>query len=59
MYSWNLLPSFLQAVFSLNYTYVIQRITELSLYQTEENFEIQQFEVDALVNVSTAESIKI
>ena len=54
-----MLPSFLQTVFPSNYTYVIQCITELPLYQTEKNFKIQQFEVDAFVNVLTAESVKI
>ena len=31
----------------------------MPLYWTEENFDIQQFEVDVLVNVLTAESVKI
>ena len=35
---------------------MIERITELPLYLTEENIEIHQFEVDVLVNVTTAES---
>ena len=32
---------------------MIQRITELSPYWTEKNFEIHQFEVDVFINVTT------
>ena len=35
---------------------MIQRISELPLYWTEEDIEIHQFEVDVFVNVTTAES---
>ena len=37
---------------------MIQRITELPLYWTEENIEIHQFEVDVFVNITTAESAR-
>ncbi|CAG8850050.1 34977_t:CDS:2, partial [Gigaspora margarita] len=47
IFSWDLLPDFLQAIFPPNYT-----------YYTNEGFEIQQFEVDLFVNVSTVEDIK-
>ncbi|CAG8469385.1 16757_t:CDS:2 [Gigaspora margarita] len=58
IFSWSSLPDFLQAIFPSNYSYMIQRILKLPLHYTYEGFEIQQFEVDAFVNVSTVEDIK-
>ena len=52
MYSWDLLQSFLQSIFPSNYSYIIQCITKLPSYRT---FEIDQFKIDAFVNVITAE----
>ena len=59
MYSWDLLPNFLQSIFPSNYSYIIQCITKLPPYRTEEGFEIDQFKIDVFVNVATAESAEI
>lgn len=58
-YSWNLLPGSLQNVLPPNYMYLIQQFTELSPYQTKEDFEIPQFEVNMFVNVTTIEDTKL
>ena len=59
MYSWDLLPSFLRSIFPSSYSYIIQNVNKLPPYRTEENFEIDQFKVNAFVNVTIAESAKI
>ena len=59
MYSWDLLPSFLQSIFPSNYSYIIQSATKLPSYRTEEDFEIDQLKIDAFVNVATAKGAEI
>ncbi|CAG8557156.1 9752_t:CDS:2, partial [Dentiscutata erythropus] len=58
-YLWNLLPDLLQIVLPSSYNYLIQQFTELSPYQTEEGFEVLQFEVKTFVNVVMIKDIKV
>jgi len=53
--SWNILPEFLKLILPQNYTYLIKSFNELPLFQTAENFEIPQFELDAFVDVNDNE----
>jgi hypothetical protein len=45
----------LKPVLPCDYTYLIQRFDILSPYRTQENFEVENFELDAFVNVCNEE----
>ena len=49
------MPEFLKLILPQNYTYLIKAFNELPLFQTAENFEIPQFELDAFVDVNDVE----
>ncbi|GBC07785.1 hypothetical protein RclHR1_07690019 [Rhizophagus clarus] len=51
IYSWNLLPDILKPVLPCEYTYLIQKLDILLPYQTQENFKVENFELDAFVDV--------
>ena len=53
--SWDSLPEILKPVLPKNYTYKIQSLNQPSPFQTQENFEILNFELDTFVNINTAE----
>jgi len=55
IYSWNLLPDILKPVLPCDYTYLIQKLKILSPYRTQENFEIENFKLDAFVDVFSEE----
>jgi len=49
------LPDVLKPVLPRDYTYLIQRFDILSPYRTQENFEVENFELNAFVNVRNEE----
>ncbi|GES83311.1 hypothetical protein GLOIN_2v1883854 [Rhizophagus clarus] len=55
IYSWNLLPDILKPVLPCEYTYLIQKLDILLPYQTQENFKVENFELDAFVDVCNKE----
>ncbi|GBB95354.1 hypothetical protein RclHR1_25140001, partial [Rhizophagus clarus] len=55
IYSWNFLPDILKPVLPYKYTYLIQKLDILLLYQTQENFEVKNFEFDVFVDVCNKE----
>ncbi|RIB19380.1 hypothetical protein C2G38_2182064 [Gigaspora rosea] len=54
-FSWESLLEILKPVLPMNYTYLIQSFDDLPPFQTEENFEIPNFKLDAFVNVNNVE----
>ena len=49
------MPDVLKSVLPQDYTYLIQNFNNLQPYQTQENFEVANFELDAFVDVSSEE----
>ena len=49
------MPDVLKPVLPRDYTYLVQRFDILSPYRTQENFEVENFELDAFVNVCNKE----
>ncbi|RIB15654.1 hypothetical protein C2G38_2191885 [Gigaspora rosea] len=58
IFSWDLLADFLQAVFHMNYSYMIRHMIKLPSYYTHEGFEVQQFKANVFINILTVEGIK-
>ncbi|RIA83452.1 hypothetical protein C1645_833806 [Glomus cerebriforme] len=54
--SWGSLPEVLKSVLSQNYSYIIQNFINLPSYQTQEDFEIINFELDMFVNINDKEA---
>ncbi|CAB4431977.1 unnamed protein product, partial [Rhizophagus irregularis] len=55
VFSWASLPEPLKLILPQKYTYLIKNFNELPIYQTSENFQIPQFELDAFVDVNDKE----
>ncbi|CAB5394994.1 unnamed protein product [Rhizophagus irregularis] len=57
-FSWDSLPEQLKSILPLRHSYLIKNFNVLSPFQTTENFEIPQFELDAFVDIDDKEKAR-